>query len=92
MKGYTRCLEIKLKPKKEESNLGKDVMAASAYLQNMLIKRQGQRNEMNVIVRLHGVGLSFVDNEPKELMYISLYKIGLKLMTWKEDAHKSKAH
>lgn len=56
----------------------------------MLIRRSKQRSEKNITVKLHGIGLSFVDNEPKELMYISLYNIGFKMTTWKEDAHKSK--
>lgn len=34
---------------------------------------------MNLCVRFHGVGLSLVDNEPKELLYISFYKMTLRL-------------
>lgn len=32
-----------------------------------------------------GLGISLVDNEPKELIYISLYKVGLKLRIWQEE-------
>lgn len=30
---------------------------------------------MNVNMNLKGIGLSFVDGDPKEVLYISLYKI-----------------
>lgn len=40
---------------------------------------------MNLAVKFHGIGFSFVDNEPKELLYVSLYKMTLKMSQWKED-------
>ncbi len=83
-KGYTRCLEVKQKEEKSDL-LQPGKLAASKYLQMMLIKRQFQRNEMNLTVRVHGLGFSFVDNEPKELLYVSLYKLTLKMTSWKED-------
>ena len=52
-------------------------------LQDLIMKRI-KGTEMKVTMRMEGVGISFVDSEPKEVLYISIYKIKLQMQVQEE--------
>ena len=63
----------------------KQISSASLYVQNLINKKHFTKNEVKVKVALMGLGVSLVDNEPKELIYISLYRMALKVRIWRDD-------
>ena len=44
---------------------------------------------MHVTIDMKGMGISFVDNEPKELMYISFYKLKIDYLVETENKDQS---
>jgi hypothetical protein len=42
------------------------------------------KKESKFKVDLKGLGLSLIDNEPKEMLYISIYKMQFMLEKWTE--------
>jgi hypothetical protein len=46
-----------------------------------IMTKRLQSSEMRAKIRLAGLGLSFVDSEPKEVLYISVYKVHLDYKT-----------
>jgi len=77
--GDVRTVEIRsrahdkaTKPQEESNALAK-----------LLLKKLG-RNDQKMQIDLRGLGVSVVDQEPKELMYISIFKINFSLQKWNE--------
>jgi hypothetical protein len=68
--GYFRELEIRDKL----SNVGK-TGNPSDMLKSLMLVSKRNRTGMKANLDLRGVGLSFVDKEPKEILYISIFKI-----------------
>jgi hypothetical protein len=54
--------------KKRDTNFLKDIMTA-----------QISKQEQQIHINLKGIGISFVDSEPKEVLYISIYKINFEI-------------
>jgi len=48
-------------------------------LSSLLITRL-RSSEMKANLKLKGIGVSFVDSEPKEVLYISIYKIHIEFI------------
>lgn len=69
--GYFR--EIEIRSEKLDRMKKKD-MKGGNMLKSLLLKKI-RRSEMKVDVKMKGLGFSFVDSEPKEILYISIYKI-----------------
>jgi hypothetical protein len=72
--GYYRELEIRHSKvadieEEEESNVG--VAAMKSITKFAHTKSEG----MNATIQLEGIGISIVDEEPKEIIYLSIYKI-----------------
>ena len=49
----------------------------AAYLYDMMMRYQA--SQLNLDISLKGLGLSFVDEKPKELLYLSIYNPHLSL-------------
>ena len=49
-----------------------------------LMSRRCSRSEMEVKIYLEGIGISFVDSEPKEVLYFSIFKIALEYLKREE--------
>jgi hypothetical protein len=44
-------------------------------LAKILLKNMMKKEESKCIVDLKGLGVSLIDNEPKEMLFLSIYKI-----------------
>ena len=65
----------KVKISEKTESLGEFVKAK--YLQELLKKYYGQK--INLGLDLKGVGISFIDETPEELLFLSLYEIKVQL-------------
>jgi hypothetical protein len=76
--GYFRELEIRDK----KSNKDK-LDNPSRFLKSLMVSSSGQREERKICIDLRGIGISIVDKEPKEVMYLSIFRI---LMNLKQES------
>lgn len=70
--GYFRDIEIRSQrdDKKEEKK-----ESAVAAIREMMFLGASRQNAMYITVNLEGVGVSIVDEEPKEILFLSIYRI-----------------
>lgn len=81
--GYFRELEIRDKQSNKEK-----LDNPSEMLKRLMIATSSKKNEFRANMNLRGVGVSIVDKEPKEILYISVYKIVMKAKTEVNDKGK----
>lgn len=73
--GYFRELEIR--PKRKEDEKEEELGKGKAFMKELVLISSTNQSGLNLAVDLLGVGVSIVDEEPKELMFLSVYKIGV---------------
>lgn len=73
--GYFRELEIR--PKRKEDEKEEELAKGKAFMRELILISTSSQSGLNLAVNLLGVGVSIVDEEPKELMFLSVYKIGV---------------
>jgi hypothetical protein len=71
--GYFREIEIRNVPYEEE------VVTATQQLSNIIFSGLQRQEGMAINLDLKGIGISIVDEEPKEILYLSIYQI---LVSW----------
>jgi len=70
--------ELEIKSEKDEKAAGKrkNRIYQSNFLRDIMLKWICKK-EMKVRLKLKGFGISIVDSEPREVLYMSVYKIDL---------------
>ena len=71
--GYFRELEIRDKISKNNKH-----DSPTDMLRSFMVTKGLQKSELKASLDLKGVGISIVDKEPKEVIYLSLYRIWIK--------------
>ena len=69
--GYFR--EIQIRDKKSN----KEKLDNTRFLRSLMVSSSNKRSELKASLDLRGIGISIVDKEPKEVMYLSIFKIKL---------------
>lgn len=71
--GYFRELEIR-----DKLSNNKKLDNSASLLKNLMLSNGAGKNSLTANLDLRGVGISIVDKEPKEIIYISIFKIVIK--------------